>query len=110
MSHAQTKVELETALKASPCLSEAVSPTAELTSHSLSLSWQATTLQLSRILAHQARLQQHGTAQYGPPAPVHLVKQLAKDTQAFDAVCRSVEQRVVSLRHPLLPSRLGTWN
>ncbi|GAA5991633.1 hypothetical protein JCM10908_001063 [Rhodotorula pacifica] len=55
----------------------------------------ATTLQLSRILAYQARLQQHGTAQYGPSAPTTLVKQLARDAESFDTVCRALEQRVL---------------
>ncbi|GAA5881704.1 hypothetical protein JCM3774_005342 [Rhodotorula dairenensis] len=70
MSHVETKNALEAALKAA-------------------------TLQLSRILAYQARLQLHATVQYAPPAPNALVKQLAHDADTFDHLCSTLEQRVL---------------
>ncbi|BGP57278.1 hypothetical protein JCM8202_002855 [Rhodotorula sphaerocarpa] len=55
----------------------------------------ATTLQLSRILAYQARVEQHRTAHFAPPAPRALTRQLAADTDAFDACLHHLELRVL---------------
>lgn len=56
---------------------------------------QATLVQLSRIVAFQARLQQQGAAQYAPPAPRHLTEQLRGEAANFEAICDALEKRVV---------------
>jgi len=61
---------------------------------------QATLLDLSRILAFQARLQQHGVAQYALAVPKHLTQALQGDAAQFAAICDRLEHRVV---RPLLP-------
>ncbi|KAJ8293171.1 hypothetical protein OF846_003864 [Rhodotorula toruloides] len=55
----------------------------------------ATLARLSHILAFQARLQQQGTAQYAPPAPIQLAEQLKVDVARFDQVCDDVERKLL---------------
>ncbi|GAA5930622.1 hypothetical protein JCM3775_003826 [Rhodotorula graminis] len=61
----------------------------------LEASLKATLLDLSRILAFQARLQQHGVVQYAPVAPRHLTQALQADAAQFAAICDHLEHRVL---------------
>ncbi|GAA6009131.1 uncharacterized protein JCM10292_005331 [Rhodotorula paludigena] len=65
------------------------------TKQALESSLKATLVQLSRIVAFQARLQQQGAAQYAPPAPRHLTEQLRGEAANFEAICDALEKRAL---------------
>ncbi|GAA5940715.1 uncharacterized protein JCM15063_006339 [Sporobolomyces koalae] len=60
---------------------------------SLELSYKSTRLELSRILAFKAHLQQHGATQYGR-VPRSMIHSLTHEMDKFDQVCRDLELRV----------------
>ncbi|GAA5967979.1 hypothetical protein JCM3765_005566 [Sporobolomyces pararoseus] len=61
---------------------------------SLEASYKSTRLQLSRILAFKAHLQQHGAAQYGR-TPQTMVVALKSEMDKFDKICEELEKRVM---------------
>ncbi|BGP42346.1 hypothetical protein JCM10450v2_006439 [Rhodotorula kratochvilovae] len=61
----------------------------------LEASHKATLLQLSRVLAFQARLQQQGATQYAPSAPKQLTQPLEAEAANFASICDQLEQRVL---------------
>ncbi|GAA5987940.1 hypothetical protein JCM5350_006781 [Sporobolomyces pararoseus] len=61
---------------------------------SLEASYKSTRLQLSRILAFKAHLQQHGAAQYGR-TPQTMVVALKGEMDKFDQICEELEKRVM---------------
>lgn len=83
--------------RCSPTIAQGESPSAPLSYSFLKLTSvrQATTLQLSHILAYQSRLQSLGTAHYAPPATKTASRQLADSVSQFDAVCSQVHLRIV---------------
>ncbi|GAA5897294.1 uncharacterized protein JCM6883_006646 [Sporobolomyces salmoneus] len=60
----------------------------------LEASYKSTRLELSRILAFKAHLQQHGAAQYGR-VPQSMVTALKGEMDKFDTICLELEKRVL---------------